>query len=54
MGDLTGHEFSKAYLEDCGIWPMPPIVNFNKKWPWHHAMVNSLLLSCNFTMGGIG
>jgi len=39
MGDLTGHKISKAYLEDCGIWPMPPIVNFNKKWPWHQWLI---------------
>ena len=33
MGYVIGHQISEAYLEDCGIWPMPPIVNFDKNWP---------------------
>jgi hypothetical protein len=28
LDDLTGLKIAKDYLEDCGIWLMPPMVHF--------------------------
>jgi hypothetical protein len=30
MGDQTGCKISKAYVEACGIWQIPPIINLVK------------------------
>jgi hypothetical protein len=54
MGDLTEHITSKAYIDDCGIWPMPTRSNYWSKVAMLLLLVNYLILLRNFTMGGIG
>jgi hypothetical protein len=52
MSDLTGCKISKAYFEDCGIWPLPPIGNFIKSD--HAANCKLLTYAVNVIIGGIG